>query len=362
MKRRKFRCAMMFLISFLLAVSVLSAVPDIHAQTTSISNLSYPTAPVPSGGARVTFDVTYSSLSSSKGDVLLAFVFDGATSTYASGSGSSSPDKCLPLGATQLNGKAVCGWFLASSSGTEHLTFDLQFSTHRTTYNLVATAAVATTAGEAIFTSLSEQKFSITAGSKLKLTVDTQSTVPITIDGTPVGVGTASLDVDPGTHSISVPGLVPIDNLTQLRFDHWDDGSNLPTRSVDVESDITIGAIFVTQHKFILVSPVNATGAGWYDDGSTAHFSVPLSRPIEGALGVLGGKLQFKGWYENGKLVTTSNAGTIQMNDAHSLGAEWQADYTLPIAIIGGIIAVIGAALVFSFRRAKSGKRRNRSS
>jgi hypothetical protein len=46
------------------------------------------------------------------------------------------------------------------------------------------------------------------------------------------------------------------------------------------------------------------------------------------------------------------------MNAAHTLGGEWQADYTMPIAIIGGIIAVIAVAVVLTLRRGKSGKRR----
>jgi hypothetical protein len=286
---------MVLLIGFLLPISVVLAIPSVQAQTTSITNLSYPTGPVPSGEAKVTFDVIYSGLSSSTGEILAAFVYDGEAKSYATGTGSSTPDQCFPLGATQFGDKAVCAWLLSSSSGTEHLTFKLQFSTHHKTYSLSAAAGVATTAGQAIYSSLSEQKFSITAGSQVQLTVNTQATVPVTVDGSQVGKGTTSLTLDPGTHSISVPSIVPIDDLNRLKFENWDDALNLPTRSVDVESDTSLTATYVTQHKLILTSPVNATGAGWYDDGSTARFSVPASEPIAGALGILGGKLQFKG-------------------------------------------------------------------
>ncbi len=360
MKRCSARCAVVVLVVFLLAVSSLSAVADVRAQTTSITNLSFPTAPVPGTSARVTFDLSYSGLTNSKTEVLAAFVLDTANPTgnsFATGTGYSTPDRCLPLGGAEFSDKAVCAWFPSSSSGTEHLTFDLEFSTHRQTYNLAAGAGVVTAAAQVIYSSLSERTFSITAGNKVQLTVNAQAAVQVTIDDTTISA-TSSLDVDVGTHSISVPLIVPIDNLTQLKFDHWEDGSNLSTRSVDVESDTTLSATYITQHKLLLTSTINATGEGWYDDGSTARFSVPPSAPIEGVLGVLGGKLQFKGWYENGKLITAANAGTIQMNDAHSLGARWQADYTFPIGIIGGIIAAICVAAIFSLRRTKSDRRR----
>ena len=121
-------------------------------------------------------------------------------------------------------------------------------------------------------------------------------------------------------------------------------------------------ATYVTQHKLVLTSTVNATGEGWYDERSTARFSVPPTVPIQGVLGVLGGKLQFKGWYENGKLVTSANADTIQMYNSHTLEAEWQADYTIPIVILAAIFAVIGATAFVSLRRAGQGKRRKESS
>lgn len=348
---------MVVLTVFLLTFSGVLAIPEVRAQTTSISHLTYPTTPVTGSNVKVSYDLSYSGLVA-KNEILVAFVYDSGAKTYATGTGSSTPDTCIPFTGTDYADKAVCAWVLLQGSGTEHLTFYLQFSTHRQTYSLAAAAAVGTTAGEVVFSSASEQKFSITVGSKVQLTVNTQTIVPVSVDGIPAGTGTTSVQVDPGTHLISVPSIVPIDDLNQLRFDHWDDGSTGAARSVDVERDTTVQAVYVTQHRLILNSTVNATGAGWYDYGSTAKFSVPQSAPLEGVLGMLGGRLQFKGWYENGRLVTASNSGTIQMNEVHSLGARWQADYTIPIAIIGGIAAVIVVGVVLALRTSTSRKRR----
>lgn len=314
--------------------------------------MQYPTGPITGGSATVSFDVSYSDVSTSKGQVLIAFILDVDTQNYISGTASSSPDSCVPLpSSSQLSNAAVCAWLPTSSSGKEHATFTLQFSSHMQTYNLAAAAGVGTTAGQVVYSSLSSEEFKITAGTKIKLTVLAQGNVPLTIDGSQAGVGTASLDVDPGAHSISVPATFQIDNTTRLKFDHWEDGPAEPERSVDMDGDMTFRAVYVRQYALTLnTGSVSSTGAGWYDDDLTARFSVPSSAPANGFLGVIGAKLQFKGWYENGRLLSSSNEGTIQMNAAHTLRAEWNMDYTVPIAIVAVIVVAVGAFVVLRRR------------
>ncbi len=343
------------LVIVLMLVLVMNfAFSDVRAQTTTITNLSYPTGSVSSGSAKVTFDLSYYELSSSKGEVLAAMILDQDSNSAAIGTASSTPDACSPIG-EQFSNKAVCGWILTSSSGTEHLTFNLKISTNIHTYNLAAAAGVATTAGTAIYSSFSVEKFSINGGNMAELTVVTEDRVPVTIDGTQAGAGTRSLEVNPGTHSISVPSIVSIDDVTRLKFDHWDDGSKELARTVNVESSTRLEAVYVKQYKLTLRSPqVNATGAGWYDDGSNANFSVLSSQPVNGFLGVIGAKFQFKGWYENGELLMTSNTGSIQMKTAHTLTAQWGTDYSIPIGIFAVILVAVGAMIVMLIRRKSS--------
>jgi hypothetical protein len=204
-----------------------------------------------------------------------------------------------------------------------------------------------------IYSSVSEQSFSITAGNTYELTVTTTyptTPVTVTVDGSILVSN--PIELTPGAHSVSVPPIVQVDNVTRLKFDHWNDGSTQPTKSVNVQSDITMEATFTKQYSLTLVSPsVNATGSGWYNEGSTSSFSVPSSIPAQGFLGAIGGKSVFQGWYENGQLKATSSTGTILMSSAHSLVAEWRTDYTTPIIVIVIILATAGAIVALAIRK-----------
>jgi hypothetical protein len=286
------------------------------------------------------------------------FILQKGTSIYVDGSASSSPNPCLSTSSSsEFAGKAVCGWIALMGSGTEHLTFTIQFaSSHIQTYEFTAGAGMGSySSGGAtpIYSSMSSQSFAITAGNTYELTVTTTyptTPVTVTVDGTIMASN--PIELTPGTHSVSAPRIVQIDNVTRLKFDHWDDGSTQPVRSVNVQSDTTVEATFTKQYSLTLVSPsVNATGSGWYDDGSTASFSVPSSIPAQGSLGVIGGQSVFQGWYENGVLKTTSSTGTISMSSAHSLVAEWRTDYTAPIIVIVIILAAVGAIAALAIRK-----------
>jgi hypothetical protein len=168
-------------------------------------------------------------------------------------------------------------------------------------------------------------------------------------------MGSASQQVDTGPHSVSVPNLIAIDNFTRLKFQKWEDGSTDLVRTVDVEKDTSLQASYVTQYELLLVSPIgNATGSGWYDQGSTAEISIASSQPVAGFMGALGARLQFKGWYENGQLVLASSTGTIRMNSGHLLTAQWTNDYTMPILVIVIILAVVGVVAAVAIRKRSS--------
>ena len=262
------------------------------AQDTTITNLVYPSGNVAATSTTVTFDLTYSGLNSS--ELLVAAITDPTASNFADGVATATPDQCISLATTQYVGKALCAWQLSSGSGTEHVTFNIQFpGTHIQSYDFAALSTILTNAGT--FLSVSKEPFSITGGTTFELTINTAYPVALTIDGS--NTTTSPVELTPGPHVVSVPAIVQLDNSSRLRFDHWEDGSTQPNRTLNIQSDTTISATFVPQYLLTLdSSPVNATGAGWYDEGTTAQFSVPSAVLMPGFLGDLGTRLVFKGW------------------------------------------------------------------
>ncbi|HYW01477.1 MAG TPA: hypothetical protein VE862_08405 [Candidatus Acidoferrum sp.] len=188
----------------------------------------------------------------------------------------------------------------------------------------------------------------------VSVSVDGIAQLPGPIDGAPLTVG---------QHSLSVPTLVNVSDTARLRFDHWSDGSLSPTRSVYAQSDVGLEAFYVTQHSLMLNSSIGVTsGAGWYDSNSTATFSVsPNSAPLPGMMGMLGARLTVQGWYENGSLITSSSTGTISMDQAHTLVASWQPDYTIPEAVTV-VIAIIIVAIGYITLKKRSPSKKPKSS
>jgi len=160
-----------------------------------------------------------------------------------------------------------------------------------------------------------------------------------------------------------VPQLVNVSQSTRLRFDHWSDGYPSPLRSILVTNPTTLQADYLTQNLLTLIGGQgNATVSSWYDANKNATFSAAQSEPMSGALGV---RLLFQGWYENGQLLTNSLAGTISMDKPHTLTALWRVDYSIPAAIMLGIIAVLIIAYLLVQRRnrtttARRGSKRRR--
>jgi uncharacterized repeat protein (TIGR02543 family) len=181
---------------------------------------------------------------------------------------------------------------------------------------------------------------------------------PITIDRLPpqaLSLGYFYL-VPNGTHTISAPQTVNVTAGERLRFDHWSDGSTNANETVNLQVDTPYSVVYVKQYKLTLVTPQgNSTGDGWYDDNTTAEFSVPSSVPMNGILSTLGGKYDFQGWYENNKLVSSSNNSSLKMNSQHSLTANWTPNYTAPITILGiVVIAVVGLTYYLTRKRLSS--------
>ena len=173
----------------------LTIVPNVQAQTATISNLKHPTEAVLQNGvaeATVTFTVSYADLP--PGDYLTFGVLNGGTSNYVTGSGSSAPDPCISLAGSAYANSAFCANTLSTSSGTESASFILRFNSTQQ-YNLNAFAGVVDKSFQAIQSSFTVQAFSIS------ITPQTVSTT------TSHAVSSTSTTSNPSSGPFGIPGF-----------------------------------------------------------------------------------------------------------------------------------------------------------
>jgi len=336
-------------------VLVSTAFANVHAQTTTISELQYQNQVVAGRLDPLVVRATVTYAESKPGYFLAVGIVDEgfAPPKAVLGIVSSSPDICV----NQQMLQALCIIRLPSSSGTEHLEFKIGgiLEERRTPndWHLNMMAVLLNSNNTVIEGSRSSHPFTITFA-QIVLTVTVPAAVSVTVDGVKQPSGEIAFPVSAGEHSLELPALVEVDNMTRLKFDSWSDGLTLANRTIWLNSSESVEATYATQYRLVLTGgPVTAVGEGWYDQGSPAAFSVPASGSISGLLGLLGGKASFQGWYENGELVTDSPTGTISMSRPHTLVAQWQIDYSMPISIIAGIAIVVSLVYLVTRRRSK---------
>jgi len=334
--------------------------PTAHAQTLSITRLTYPSI-VPAGSlAPIAVSAAIPYNGSKPGYWLLVGIAD-LNSTVVSGTADGSPNQC----SGEPTGLAFCRVRLQSTSGIEIVQFkiggifaDVQRPPGPWQLQML------TNLNDANNTVIkkSSKPFTINL-SPLMLTIILPRNVSVWVDGTRYEDG--SIPVGLGRHSISAPSFATINETTRLRFDHWSDGVSLENRTILLTSGIILRAIYVPQYRLTIQNSapiVSVSGAGWYDAGSTATFSVPVEQlPTVGFLDLLGAKGTFQGWYENGRPLTRSTLGTIKMDGPHTITAQWNIDYTLPTIILVlalGLCSIAYLTVVHPTRKRRRGARR----
>lgn len=85
-------------------------------------------------------------------------------------------------------------------------------------------------------------------------------------------------DLEPATYTITMPPTVTVDT-TKYGFDHWEDGTIDPTRTITLDSDITLTAYYVTpvEHTLTLESKPVTGVSMMVDDTSVGNTPVSLS-------------------------------------------------------------------------------------
>jgi hypothetical protein len=332
-------------------------VPNAHADpSANISNLQYPThitlgTSKYSDGIPVTFQVNWSE--KRKTDLVLIGVLDNQTQDFAEGT--SDMTGCLSSrGGTvfEKKGQAYCALLLPTSpEGWTGASFHLKLPPTGTHY-FFAKAMLADSHGKWRAGSVrASQKFSVEVTSSVTLTVTVPADVTVTLDGVAQRTGIVSVSV--GSHTVSIPGLVSVDNVTRLRFDRWTDGPTSSNRLVTLEDDAQFESVYVKQFMLTATSTYgNATGTGWYDEGTTVTLSVVTPQTMSGLYGLLGGKYVFSHW-SGGSAANTPTA-SIKMDGPKTVTAVWSMDYRTPIIAFTTIIILALMPLLYVSRKRKA--------
>ena len=167
--------------------------------------------------------------------------------------------------------------------------------------------------------------------------------------------GSIQLNVSSGLHSLSIEPIISFENGSRLRFDHWSDNSLAMNRTLRVNSDVSLEAVYVSQYELRIESQYPVTGSGWYDAGSIANFTTSATPSFtNNSLGLW----SFSGWYDqNGILITTLRNGSVVMNSSRVLEARWHADYTLPyIAVAIAVGLTVTLIVVYRCRKRARGQ------
>ena len=193
--------------------------------------------------------------------------------------------------------------------------------------------------------------------------------VTVFVDGRNRSQGSIRLSLIAGYHNVSVPDTIQLSNDTRIRFMEWSDGSTQANRTVLLNHSLDLEANYVTQYLLVVESPLSVSGAGWYDQGTNATISANSTVPMNGLLGILGGRWVFQGWYGNGQMLASSSSVSLQMNHPLSVTARWSPDYLIPLILLAAFALLVSFSLIYvrqtrtkrKRRRLKRSRRRKRA-
>ncbi len=119
-----------------------------------------------------------------------------------------------------------------------------------------------------------------------------------------------------------------------------------------VTKDVLLTVDYQDEFRLDVISdPGYGVGAGWYQSGAVANFSVPMYVPQPGLGGIVGIRLHFTGW--SGDIASKTNSESVVMDHPYRVVANWTIDYQQSYyLIIGAIILVAAAVVAFVARRA----------
>jgi hypothetical protein len=345
----------------MLAMAFSLSLPSVLAQQTSITNVTFPKnilydLEADSTDPPVAITATVSYTGAQPGYYLEVGVFQLDDGSLASGSGSVNPGHCI-----QIVNAAACTVSVKSPTGMGDFNF-LVRSRPKKLWNLAIVAVLTNSSLGMFYDSESDYTFTIAVNIELTLLITAPDPVTITVDGMDRSQGAISLKLITGPHNVTMPDTVQLNNETRLKFERWSDGLVTANRTVLLNHYVDLQAIYVTQYSLGIESSAPVSGSGWYDQGTNAAFSVNSTmQPMDGVLGLLGGRLEFQGWYDQDRLITTSKTGSIEMNAPRLIQARWYHNYTIPAALSISLLLLACYRLLTQKRRLRQSKAKRRA-
>ena len=140
-----------------------------------------------------------------------------------------------------------------------------------------------------------------------------------------------TLGILPGAQQIEVSNVQSSGNSTRRVFVKWSDNVTSNSRTLLIESDLTLGAEYKTQY-YVTVNANGGSvyGEGWYDEASTANIgaNTPCNEVQERSRSV------FTGWSGDSATDTTTLAVTVDR--PYSFTANWKVQYYLSVESTDG--------------------------
>ena len=347
----------------LIILSLFCSLPSVFAQQTSIINVQFPKSllynleadsTIPP--ATITATISYSG--AQRGYYLQVGVFQLDDGSLVKGSASASPEKCVQNTSATY---AACTVPVRTTAGAGDFNFLLR-SRPKRLWDLALVAILANSSLGILDDSESDYSFTINVSVALTLQITVPNPVTITVDGINQTQGSISLTLVTGTHNVTVPEIVQVNNDTRLKFEAWSDGMTSTNRTVLLNHYVSLEANYTRQYLLTIESPTPVSGPNWYDQGTNATFSVNSTvQPMGGLLGLLGGRLEFQGWYDHDQLITTTGTGTIQMDASHSIQARWYDNYSIPAGLVISALILLCYAIVSHNRRHRGLKTKRRA-
>ena len=140
------------------------------------------------------------------------------------------------------------------------------------------------------------------------------------------GVGDFVIGVVPGLNTVQIEPTIYLNPSSRFIFRGWSDGSVANPRTIEVSSDMSLGANFDTQYLLSLEPSEGATsGAGWYNSGTYVTVSATSPSTVVNDQT----RLVFLNW--SGDLQSDSTSIVVNMTAPHILKANWKKQYYLSI-------------------------------
>jgi hypothetical protein len=170
--------------------------------------------------------------------------------------------------------------------------------------------------------------------------------------------GEITVNATQGEHIISVPPVITVESTVRAAFEQWNVTSTSSTIQLSITRDVSLLAIYRKQYYLNVTSPLGqASGAGWYDESSTATFRVTPPIVTDKVTHV------FIGWL--GDSNDPSPSSSVLVNGSKNIQASWEdikpagnsADILrLQVLLVASLLILFGsiAFLVISLRHRRS--------